>query len=191
MAAVEAAFQERFGSHAGWAHNTLFISELATQRHLLPEHLQPPVPLSLSEKTPSFDFLGHLLSDAGHPLVLVSVIYAICVRHLVSLCSLLVTDSVWGKACRVGELDESIRLKQGSTGKQSSKAKKAKLAEAAVQGALAADFLPEDSAQDLCGDAQGDLLHLLSCGVYDSGSQQCCIASIILEILLGSTQHVV
>ena len=41
MAAVEAALQQRFGSHAGWAHNTLFISELASQRHHLPAHLQP------------------------------------------------------------------------------------------------------------------------------------------------------
>lgn len=41
MVAVEAALQERFGSHAGWAHNTLFISELASHRHLLPPQLQP------------------------------------------------------------------------------------------------------------------------------------------------------
>ena len=41
MSAVEAALQERFGSHAGWAHNTLFISELASHRHLLPAHLHP------------------------------------------------------------------------------------------------------------------------------------------------------
>ena len=41
MAAVEAALQQRFGSHAGWAHNALFISELASQRHHLPLHLQP------------------------------------------------------------------------------------------------------------------------------------------------------
>ncbi len=33
---VEAALQERFGSHAGWAHNTLFIAELPSMRHLLP-----------------------------------------------------------------------------------------------------------------------------------------------------------
>ena len=33
---VEEALQERFGSHAGWAHNVLFISELAQMRHLLP-----------------------------------------------------------------------------------------------------------------------------------------------------------
>lgn len=34
--AVEEALQQRFGSHAGWAHNVLFISELAQMRHLLP-----------------------------------------------------------------------------------------------------------------------------------------------------------
>lgn len=41
MVAVESALQKRFGSHAGWAHNTLFISELASQRHILPLHLHP------------------------------------------------------------------------------------------------------------------------------------------------------
>ena len=41
MVAVEDAFIERFGPWAGWAHNTLFISELATQRDRLPEHLRP------------------------------------------------------------------------------------------------------------------------------------------------------
>lgn len=41
MVAVEDAFIERFGPWAGWAHNTLFISELASQRERLPEHLQP------------------------------------------------------------------------------------------------------------------------------------------------------
>lgn len=41
MSAVEAALQDRFGSHAGWAHNTLFVSELASQRHVLPAHLHP------------------------------------------------------------------------------------------------------------------------------------------------------
>ena len=41
MVAVEAALQERFGAHAGWAHTLLFISELASQRHRLPLHLQP------------------------------------------------------------------------------------------------------------------------------------------------------
>ena len=41
MTAVESALQDRFGSHAGWAHNTLFISELASQRHVLPARLHP------------------------------------------------------------------------------------------------------------------------------------------------------
>ena len=41
MVAVEDAFIQRFGPWAGWAHNTLFISELATQRERLPEHLRP------------------------------------------------------------------------------------------------------------------------------------------------------
>lgn len=35
MAAVTDALQQRFGPYAGWAHNTLFISELAMYRHLL------------------------------------------------------------------------------------------------------------------------------------------------------------
>lgn len=34
MAAVEQALVSRFGPYAGWAHNTLFIAELASQRHL-------------------------------------------------------------------------------------------------------------------------------------------------------------
>ncbi|PSC71280.1 N-glycosylase DNA lyase OGG1 [Micractinium conductrix] len=33
---VQAAFVDRFGSHAGWAHNTLFISELASTRERVP-----------------------------------------------------------------------------------------------------------------------------------------------------------
>ena len=41
MVAVEQAFIQRFGPWAGWAHNTLFISELASQRDRLPAHLQP------------------------------------------------------------------------------------------------------------------------------------------------------
>lgn len=40
MAAVETAFVERFGPYAGWAHNTLFIAELASQQEHLPEHLR-------------------------------------------------------------------------------------------------------------------------------------------------------
>ncbi|GFR48120.1 hypothetical protein Agub_g9947, partial [Astrephomene gubernaculifera] len=37
---VAGAFRERFGEYAGWAHNTLFISELASQQHRLPPHLR-------------------------------------------------------------------------------------------------------------------------------------------------------
>ena len=40
MQAVEDAFIDKFGPWAGWAHNTLFISELATQQQHLPEHLR-------------------------------------------------------------------------------------------------------------------------------------------------------
>lgn len=35
-AEVQQAFVDRFGPYAGWAHNCLFISELASHRHLLP-----------------------------------------------------------------------------------------------------------------------------------------------------------
>lgn len=51
MQAVEDAFIERFGPWAGWAHNTLFISELATQQEHLPEHLRSKgAPKSKSSK---------------------------------------------------------------------------------------------------------------------------------------------
>lgn len=33
----QAAFVERFGPYAGWAHNTLFISELASTRDKVPD----------------------------------------------------------------------------------------------------------------------------------------------------------
>jgi hypothetical protein len=35
-AEVQQAFVDRFGPYAGWAHNCLFISELASYKHLLP-----------------------------------------------------------------------------------------------------------------------------------------------------------
>jgi hypothetical protein len=35
-AEVQQAFVDRFGPYAGWAHNCLFIGELASHRHLLP-----------------------------------------------------------------------------------------------------------------------------------------------------------
>lgn len=44
MVEVERALQGVFGSHAGWAHNTLFVAELASSRDALPEHLQPGTP---------------------------------------------------------------------------------------------------------------------------------------------------
>ena len=37
---VQRVFEERFGPYAGWAHNTLFISELASHKVLLPQQLQ-------------------------------------------------------------------------------------------------------------------------------------------------------
>ena len=53
--AVESALQDRFGSHAGWAHNTLFISELASQRHVLPAHLHPGARGRAAKKTSAPD----------------------------------------------------------------------------------------------------------------------------------------
>lgn len=35
-AEVQQAFVDRFGPYAGWAHNCLFVSELASHKHLLP-----------------------------------------------------------------------------------------------------------------------------------------------------------
>ncbi|KAL6748234.1 DNA glycosylase [Haematococcus lacustris] len=37
---IQAAFTQRFGAYAGWAHNALFISELASQQHRLPPTLR-------------------------------------------------------------------------------------------------------------------------------------------------------
>ena len=42
MDEVEAAIVAVFGSHAGWAHNTLFVAELAHVRAGLPEELRTP-----------------------------------------------------------------------------------------------------------------------------------------------------
>lgn len=53
MVAVEQAFIERFGPWAGWAHNTLFISELASQRDRLPAHLQPGAKARPTLKAPT------------------------------------------------------------------------------------------------------------------------------------------
>ena len=55
MVAVEQAFIERFGPWAGWAHNTLFISELASQRDRLPAHLQPGAKSKPGLKAPQLD----------------------------------------------------------------------------------------------------------------------------------------
>jgi len=42
MDAVEDAIAAVFGAYAGWAHNTLFIAELAHVRAALPEELRTP-----------------------------------------------------------------------------------------------------------------------------------------------------
>ena len=42
MAQVEEAFAETFGDHCGWAHNTLFVAELANFQKQLPEKLRTP-----------------------------------------------------------------------------------------------------------------------------------------------------
>ena len=42
MDAVEDAIVAVFGAYAGWAHNTLFIAELAHVRAALPEELRTP-----------------------------------------------------------------------------------------------------------------------------------------------------
>ncbi|CAG9465666.1 unnamed protein product [Pedinophyceae sp. YPF-701] len=50
-AAVEQCFVDRFGPFCGWAHNTLFVSELSSMRSRLPEHLRPPpTPAKKSKK---------------------------------------------------------------------------------------------------------------------------------------------
>ena len=51
MDAVEEAVGEVFGSHAGWAHNTLFIAELAHVRAALPEELRTPPRAKAEKKT--------------------------------------------------------------------------------------------------------------------------------------------
>ena len=52
MDAVEEAVIKVFGSHAGWAHNTLFIAELAHVRAALPEELRTPPRAKAEKKTP-------------------------------------------------------------------------------------------------------------------------------------------
>jgi hypothetical protein len=51
MAAVESTIGERFGPFAGWAHNILFIAELASHRARLPEHLRPALVPKASPKS--------------------------------------------------------------------------------------------------------------------------------------------
>jgi hypothetical protein len=51
MDAVEDAVIKVFGSHAGWAHNTLFIAELAHVRAALPEELRTPPRAKAEKKT--------------------------------------------------------------------------------------------------------------------------------------------
>eukprot|EP00227_Mantoniella_beaufortii_P002988 CAMPEP_0197607606 /NCGR_PEP_ID=MMETSP1326-20131121/47435_1 /TAXON_ID=1155430 /ORGANISM="Genus nov. species nov., Strain RCC2288" /LENGTH=215 /DNA_ID=CAMNT_0043175681 /DNA_START=8 /DNA_END=651 /DNA_ORIENTATION=- len=54
MDAVEGAIVGVFGAYAGWAHNTLFIAELAHVRAALPEELRtPPRPKVIKNKSPS------------------------------------------------------------------------------------------------------------------------------------------
>ena len=64
MVAVEAAFIERFGEHAGWAHNTLFISDLASQQHRLPAQLRSH-PSKSAKAVPSSDAKASQGSDAN------------------------------------------------------------------------------------------------------------------------------
>lgn len=45
MQLVEDAFIARFGNYAGWAHNTLFIAQLASQQ--VPIQAYMPMPLHL------------------------------------------------------------------------------------------------------------------------------------------------
>lgn len=61
MLAVEDAFIDKFGPWAGWAHNTLFISELASQQDRLPEHLRPRLPGKASKAKKTAKSVG---SDA-------------------------------------------------------------------------------------------------------------------------------
>lgn len=53
MVEVERVLQGVFGEYAGWAHNTLFVAELASSRDALPEHLQPTTPAARGRKRPA------------------------------------------------------------------------------------------------------------------------------------------
>lgn len=39
---IENRFGEIFGDYAGWAHNVLFIAELASYQHYLPVEIRTP-----------------------------------------------------------------------------------------------------------------------------------------------------
>ena len=41
MLLVENAFIDKFGPYAGWAHNVLFVSDLASSKKYLPSNLRP------------------------------------------------------------------------------------------------------------------------------------------------------
>lgn len=49
-AEVQQAFVDRFGPYAGWAHNCLFISELASHKHLLPTRPAAAAAAAVSKK---------------------------------------------------------------------------------------------------------------------------------------------
>ena len=67
MDAVEEAVGEVFGSHAGWAHNTLFIAELAHVRAALPEELRTPPRAKTEKKTPKKESKKASAGGAGDP----------------------------------------------------------------------------------------------------------------------------
>ncbi|KAK9805430.1 hypothetical protein WJX73_005270 [Symbiochloris irregularis] len=69
MVAVEQAFEQAFGSHCGWAHNTLFISELASQRHRLPPALGGTLSAAATGAgEAAVDGSSAALADAASPL---------------------------------------------------------------------------------------------------------------------------
>jgi hypothetical protein len=67
MVAVRSALQNRSGSHAGWAHNTLFISVAASLRHVLPAHHHPgaqvraPLKTSVPDEGSDEDMAGRVM----------------------------------------------------------------------------------------------------------------------------------
>ncbi|MEW5302609.1 MAG: hypothetical protein WDW36_005377 [Sanguina aurantia] len=63
-AEVAEAFTGRFGPYAGWAHNTLFISELASQRHRLPEELRAIPSVKPAAKPKNFSAAAAARADS-------------------------------------------------------------------------------------------------------------------------------